>query len=153
MNALSIRILSLALFAGLCATATYWVVTLSAREAPLLPPPRGCRSTEDAAALFGGQLDKNPVQDIHLFGILALDHGGAAIVGIGGEPPRAVSLGAELAPGAKLAEVRSRSIIVDRNGARPKSSSRPTRRPPRSTCAERRRRARHAVTAPCCSAR
>jgi general secretion pathway protein C len=74
--------------------------------------------TEDAAALFGGQLDKNPVQDIHLFGILALDHGGAAIVGIGGEPPRAVSLGAELAPGAKLAEVRSRSIIVDRNGAR-----------------------------------
>ena len=35
MNALSIRILSLALFAALCATATYWVVTLSAREAPL----------------------------------------------------------------------------------------------------------------------
>ncbi|HGL4259433.1 type II secretion system protein N [Burkholderia dolosa] len=119
MNALSIRILSLALFAALCATATYWVVTLSAREAPLpaaaaRPPIR----TEDAAALFGGQLDKNAVQDIHLFGILALDHGGAAIVSIGGEPPRAVSLGSELAPGAKLAEVRSRSIVIDRNGAR-----------------------------------
>jgi general secretion pathway protein C len=103
----------------LCATATYWVVTLSAREAPLpaaaaRPPIR----TEDAAALFGGQLDKNAVQDIHLFGILALDHGGAAIVSIGGEPPRAVSLGSELAPGAKLAEVRSRSIVIDRNGAR-----------------------------------
>ncbi|AOI96576.1 MULTISPECIES: type II secretion system protein N [Burkholderia] len=119
MNALSIRILSLALFAGLCATATYWVVTLSAREAPL--PAAAARlpiRTEDAAALFGGQLDKNPVQDIHLFGILALNHGGAAIVGVGGEPPRAVSLGAEVTPGAKLAEVRSRSIIVDRNGAR-----------------------------------
>ncbi|AJY14265.1 general secretion pathway protein GspC [Burkholderia dolosa] len=119
MNALSIRILSLALFAALCATATYWVVTLSAREAPLpaaaaRPPIR----TEDAAALFGGQLDKNAAQDIHLFGILALDHGGAAIVSIGGEPPRAVSLGSELAPGAKLAEVRSRSIVIDRNGAR-----------------------------------
>ncbi|KVX51787.1 type II secretion system protein N [Burkholderia stagnalis] len=119
MNALSIRILSLALFAALCATATYWVVTLSAREAPLpaaaaRPPIR----TEDAAALFGGQLDKNPVQDIHLFGILALQRGAAAIVGIGGEPPRAVSLGTELAPGAKLAEVRERSIIVERNGAR-----------------------------------
>lgn len=119
MNALSIRILSLALFAALCATATYWVVTLSAREAPLpaaaaRPPIR----TEDAAALFGGQLDKNAAQDIHLFGILALDYGGAAIVSIGGEPPRAVSLGSELAPGAKLAEVRSRSIVIDRNGAR-----------------------------------
>ncbi|WP_175804614.1 general secretion pathway protein GspC [Burkholderia ambifaria] len=119
MNALSIRILSLALFAVLCATATYWVVTLPAREAPLpaavaRPPIR----TEDAVALFGGQLDKNPMQDIHLFGILALDHGGAAIVGIGSEPPRAVSLGAELTPGAKLAEVRPRSIIVDRNDVR-----------------------------------
>ncbi|HEM7849060.1 type II secretion system protein N [Burkholderia multivorans] len=119
MNALSIRILSLALFAALCATATYWVVTLSAREAPLpaaaaRPPIR----TEDAASLFGGQLERNPVQDIHLFGILALQHGGAAIVGVGGEPPRAVSLGAELTPGAKLAEVRNRSIVVERNGAR-----------------------------------
>ena len=74
--------------------------------------------TEDAAALFGGQLDKNAVQDIHLFGILALDHGGAAIIGVGGEPPRAVSLGADVTSGAKLAEVRPRSIIVERNGAR-----------------------------------
>ncbi|OXH85079.1 general secretion pathway protein GspC, partial [Burkholderia multivorans] len=61
---------------------------------------------------------RNPVQDMHLFGILALQHGGAAIVGVGGEPPRAVSLGAELTPGAKLAEVRNRSIVVERNGAR-----------------------------------
>lgn len=118
MNALSIRILSLALFAALCATATYWVVTLSAREAPLpaavaRPPIR----TEDAAALFGGKLDRNAVQDIHLFGILALQRGAAAIVGVGGEPPRAVSLGAEVSPGATLAEVRDLSIIVDRNGA------------------------------------
>ncbi|KDB10042.1 hypothetical protein LIG30_1244 [Burkholderia sp. lig30] len=119
MNALSIRILSVSLFAALCATATYWVVTLSAREAPL--PAAAARApirTEDAAALFGGQLEHNPVQDIHLFGILALQRGAAAIVAIGGEPPRAVSLGAELAPGAKLAEVRDRSIVVDRNGAR-----------------------------------
>jgi general secretion pathway protein C len=119
MNTLSIRLLSLALFAALCSTATYWVVTLSARETPL--PAAAARApirTEDAAALFGGQLTKNPVRDIHLFGILALQHGAAAIVGTGGEPPRAVSLGAEIASGEKLAEVRARSIVVDRNGAR-----------------------------------
>ncbi|WP_179403395.1 type II secretion system protein N [Burkholderia guangdongensis] len=119
MNTLSIRILSLALFAALCAMATYWVVTLSARETPL--PAAAARApirTEDAAALFGGQLTKNPIQDIHLFGVLALQHGAAAIVATGGEPPRAVSLGAEIAPGEKLAEVRDRSIVVDRNGAR-----------------------------------
>lgn len=125
MNALSIRILSLALFAVLCATATYWVVTLSAHQAPL--PAAAARTpvrTEDAAALFGGQLTRSPVQDIHLFGILALQRGAAAIVGIvgivgiGGDAPHAVSLGSEIAQGAKLAEVRDRSIIVERNGAR-----------------------------------
>ncbi len=119
MNALSIRILSLALFAALCATATYWAVTLSAHQAPL--PAAAAHAplrTEEAAALFGGQLTRSPIQDIHLFGILALQRGAAAIIGIGGDAPRAVSLGAEVAQGAKLAEVRDRSVIVERNGAR-----------------------------------
>ncbi|MEK6426578.1 MAG: hypothetical protein V4801_43985 [Burkholderia gladioli] len=118
MNALSIRILSLALFAALCATATYWAITLSAHQAPL--PAAAARAplrTEDAAALFGGQLTHNPVQDIHLFGILALRQGAAAIIGAGGEPARAISLGGAIMQGTKLAEVRTRSIVIDRNGA------------------------------------
>ncbi|WP_323119280.1 hypothetical protein [Burkholderia alba] len=119
MNALSIRILSLALFAVLCATATYWVVTVSAHQAPL--PAAAAHAparTEDAAVLFGGQLTHNPVQDIHLFGILALQRGAAAIIGTGSDAPRAISLGGEVAQGTTLAEVRDRSVIVDRNGAR-----------------------------------
>jgi general secretion pathway protein C len=119
MNALSIRILSLALFAALCATATYWAVTLSAHQAPL--PAAAARAplrTEDAAILFGGQLTHNPIQDIHLFGILALQRGAAAIIGTGSDAPRAISLGAEITQGAKLAEVRDRSVIVERGGAR-----------------------------------
>ena len=35
MNTLTTRLLSLFLFAALCATLTYWAVTLTAREAPL----------------------------------------------------------------------------------------------------------------------
>jgi general secretion pathway protein C len=118
MNALSTRILSLALFAALCATATYWAITLSAHQAPL--PAAAARAplrTEDAAALFGGQLTHGPVQDIHLFGILALRQGAAAIIGAGGEPARAISLGGNIMQGTKLAEVRPRSIVIDRNGA------------------------------------
>ena len=119
MNALSIRILSLALFAALCATATYWVVTLSAHEASV--PAAAVHApirTEEAAALFGGQLTKATAQDIHLFGILALQHGAAAIVSSGDAGPHAVALGGEIVNGATLAEVRARSIIVDRHGAR-----------------------------------
>ncbi|ACR27240.1 type II secretion system protein N [Burkholderia glumae] len=119
MNALSIRILSLALFAALCATATYWAITLSAHQAPL--PAAAVRAplrTEDAAVLFGGQLTHNPVEDVHLFGILALRQGAAAIVGIGDNPTRTITIGDQIAQGTKLAEVRARSIIIDRKGAR-----------------------------------
>ncbi|KAF1050742.1 MAG: hypothetical protein GAK41_01500 [Burkholderia gladioli] len=117
MNALSIRILSLALFAALCATATYWAITLSAHQAPLPAAARAPLRTEDAAALFGGQLTHNPVQDIHLFGILALRQGAAAIIGADDEPARAITLGSDIMQGTKLAEVRARSIVIDRNGA------------------------------------
>jgi general secretion pathway protein C len=119
MNALQIRLISLALFAVFCATLTYWIVTLTSHAPPV--PAAAVRapvSTEQAATLFGGQLTRTANQDIHLSGILALGEGAAAIVSTGGEPPHAVSLGATIMQGAKLAEVRARSIIIDRNGVR-----------------------------------
>ena len=119
MNAIQIRFLSLALFAVFCATLTYWVITLTTMSGAPLPAAaaRPQPSTEQAATLFGGQLQRNVNQDIHLFGILALSEGAAAIVSVGGEPPHAVSLGSALMQGTKLSEVRARSIIIDRNGA------------------------------------
>jgi general secretion pathway protein C len=120
MNALQTRLLTLAALALFCVTVTYWVVTLTSRQTAPLPAAAATRtpSVEQAATIFGGQLERQANSDVHLFGILALQGGAAAIVSYGGEPPRAVSLGSELAPGAKLAEVRSRSIVIDRNGAR-----------------------------------
>jgi general secretion pathway protein C len=119
MNAIQVRLLSLALFAVFCATLTYWVITISTTSGAPLPAAAAHApvSTEQAATLFGGQLARSVNQDVHLFGILALQQGAAAIVSVGGEPPHAVSLGSALMQGAKLAEVRPRSIIIDRNGA------------------------------------
>jgi general secretion pathway protein C len=120
MNALQIRLISLAVFAVFCATLTYWVVTLTSHSGAPVPAAavRAPVSTDQAATLFGGQLTRTANQDVRLFGILALREGGAAIVSTGGEPPRAVSLGSMLMQGAKLSELRARSIIIDRNGAR-----------------------------------
>ncbi|MDQ0621215.1 type II secretion system protein N [Paraburkholderia graminis] len=119
MNALQIRLLSLALFAVFCATLTYWTITLTAMSGAPVPAAAAHAqvSTDQAATLFGGQLTRTVDQDVHLFGILALTQGAAAIVSVGGEPPRAVSLGSTLMQGAKLSEVRARSIVIDRNGA------------------------------------
>ena len=118
MNAIQIRLLSLALFAVFCATLTYWVITISTTSGAPLPAAAAHApvSTEQAATLFGGQLQRTASQDVHLFGILSLQEGGAAIISAGGEPPRAVSLGSAIMQGAKLYEIRPRSIIVDRNG-------------------------------------
>ncbi|MFP3586284.1 type II secretion system protein N [Paraburkholderia sp. SIMBA_055] len=119
MNALQIRLLSLALFAVFCATLTYWTITVTAMSGAPVPAAAAHAqvSTDQAATLFGGQLTRTVNQDVHLFGILALTQGAAAIVSVGGEPPRAVSLGSTLMQGAKLSEVRARSIVIDRNGA------------------------------------
>ena len=118
MNALQIRLLSLAAFAVFCATATSWALTLATSratpvEAAAAQPPV---SLDEAATLFGGKLEKRVAEDIHLFGILALAQGAAAIVSVGGEPARAVSLGGPLGNGITLAEVRARSIVIDRHG-------------------------------------
>ncbi|KMY85471.1 General secretion pathway protein C [Candidatus Paraburkholderia calva] len=119
MNALQTRLLMLAALALFCVTVTYWVVTLTSRQTAPLPAAAATRtpSTEQAAAIFGGQLQQQANQDVHLlFGILALQHGGAAIVSFGGEPAKAVALGSPLADGVKLSEVRARSIVIQRNG-------------------------------------
>jgi general secretion pathway protein C len=119
MNAIQIRLLSLALFAVFCATLTYWIVTLTALRGGPLPAAavHAPVSIDQAATLFGGQLQRNANQDVRLFGILALREGAAAIVSTGGEPPHAVSLGSSIMQGTRLYEVRPRSIIIDRNGA------------------------------------
>jgi general secretion pathway protein C len=120
MNAIQIRLVSLALFAVFCATLTYWIVTLTALRGEPTPAAavRAPISVDQAATLFGGQQQRSVNQDVHLIGILSLQEGGAAIVSTGGEPPRAVSLGSTIMQGTKLYEVRPRSIIIDRNGVR-----------------------------------
>ncbi|KND56417.1 General secretion pathway protein C [Candidatus Paraburkholderia kirkii] len=101
-------------------TVTYWVVTLTSRQTAPLPAAAATRtpSVEQAAALFGGRLERQANQDVHLFGILALQGGAAAIVSYGGEPAKAVSLGESAHASVKLSEVRARSIIIDRNGVK-----------------------------------
>ncbi|WP_205962536.1 general secretion pathway protein GspC [Paraburkholderia phosphatilytica] len=118
MNALQVRLLSLALFVVFCVTVAYWAVTLSSTPRGPLPAAAAHSElpTDQASTLFGGQLQRAANQDIHLFGVLALQGGAAAIISTGGEPPHAVSLGGSIMQGTTLSEVRARSIVIDRHG-------------------------------------
>lgn len=120
MNPLQIRLLSFVMFAGFCGTLTYWSTVLSAR--PPAPPSAAAVapsvSLEAGTTLFGGKLTPDMDRSITLSGILSLNEGAAAIVSIDDEPPHAISLGGKLGQDGKLAEVRARSIVIDRNGVR-----------------------------------
>ncbi|WP_176039795.1 type II secretion system protein N [Burkholderia stabilis] len=104
--------------AALVAVSLWAVRLLSAADAPA-PSPAASPAPIDVAAsaqLFGAKPDDNR-DAIQLLGVLAFDaRRAAAIVSVGGEASRVVSLGAAIGEAAKLAEVRARSIVVDRHG-------------------------------------
>ncbi|KVW15317.1 general secretion pathway protein GspC [Burkholderia cepacia] len=96
-----------------------WAVRLltvpdaSAPAAVAVPAPIDVTAS---AQLFGAKPDDNR-DTIQLLGVLAFDaRRAAAIVSVGGEAARVVSLGAAIGEAAQLAEVRARSIVVDRHG-------------------------------------
>ncbi|MCA8094049.1 general secretion pathway protein GspC [Burkholderia anthina] len=104
--------------AALVAVSLWAVRVLSAPDAPVQTDiaPRAPFDASAGAQLFGAKPDDRRDM-IQLLGVLALDaHRAAAIVSIGGEASRVVSLGAVIGEAATLAEVRARSIVVDRHG-------------------------------------
>ena len=119
MNPLQLRLLSIAAFAVFCATATWWGINVAMhRPSPVAAAAAHVPvSLDEAGTLFGGKPEQKPAENIQLSGILALSHGAAAIISVDGGPPKAVALGDPLSDGATLAEVRARSIVIDRHGA------------------------------------
>lgn len=118
------RLASLVLFIALCALATYWALTFSAMRT--IPVPQSARvaqteavETGAVATLFGGSAQGGP-RDVQLLGVVAeVDGGaGAAIVSLDGGPPKAVRAGASLSQQIRLAEIRQRSVVIERSGVR-----------------------------------
>ncbi|RQR52861.1 general secretion pathway protein GspC [Burkholderia sp. Bp9140] len=108
---------TLAAAAALVAVSLWAVHVLSAGDAPVTAPaPPAPVDVSAGARLFGAKPDDGR-DAIQLLGVLAFDaRRAAAIVSIGGDASRVVSLGAAIGEAATLAEVRARSIVVDRNG-------------------------------------
>ena len=74
-------------------------------------------SVDDATHLFGGPPDTRTA-DIHLLGVLDLDHRVAAILSVGGDTPHVVGINQQVGTDGTLAEVRTRSIVIDQHGLR-----------------------------------
>jgi general secretion pathway protein C len=103
----------------LATVAGYWSMRLLA-PAPLQPPPLAVPSTPEAGAtawrtLFSGS--GGVTGPILLRGVITGDgRDGVAVLSIEGKPGRAFRSGTEVAPGIVLAEVKAKSVILERNG-------------------------------------
>ncbi|KFX30639.1 type II secretion system protein N [Ralstonia solanacearum] len=120
----SSRLLSLVLFAALCALLAHWVLTLSSLRSLSVPREARVAQTEAletgaAVTLFGGGPQNGP-RDVQVAGVVAdlADGSGAAIVSIDGGPPQAIRAGKALSPSLKLVEIKARSVVIERNGVR-----------------------------------
>ncbi|MGD7480639.1 type II secretion system protein N, partial [Ralstonia pseudosolanacearum] len=120
----SSRLLSLVLFAALCALLAHWVLTLSSLRSLSVPREARVAQTEAletgaAVTLFGGGPQSGP-RDVQVAGVVAdlVDGSGAAIVSIDGGPPQAIRAGKALSPSLKLVEIKARAVVIERNGVR-----------------------------------
>ena len=109
--------------AALLVAVSAWSAHLLLAPLPRVDPAvRAVPAALDAtggAALFGAAPDQANRGDVQLLGLLAFDpHHAAAIVSVGGEAARVVRVNGAIGNAATLAEVRSRSIVVEHNGVR-----------------------------------
>ncbi len=103
----------------LAASIAYWVLQLYKPEqrplaaAPVAtqPPP----SPEAAATLFGGQ-PTAVISNFQLTGVVSAGADSAVILVADGQPPKAVRIGREIAPGVTVAEVHRRYVMLSDGG-------------------------------------
>ena len=101
-------------------SATYWGMQLyKPQQRPIttvqtaaLPEP----SPDAAATLFGGQAVTNVVSNYQLTGIVSAGRDSVAILVADGQPPKALKVGRELAPGVSISEVHPRYIMLSEGG-------------------------------------
>lgn len=117
----------------LAVSATYWGMQLyKPQQRPIttvqtaaLPEP----SPDAAATLFGGQAVTNVVSNYQLTGIVSAGRDSVAILVADGQPPKALKVGRELAPGVSVSEVHPRYIMLSEGGVMKRVDLAPDTRP------------------------
>lgn len=112
-------LLSLLALILLAASIAYWVLQLyKPEQRPLAAAPVAIQvdpSPEAAATLFGGQ-PTAVISSFQLTGVVAAGVNSAVILVADGQPPKAVRIGREIAPGVTVAEVHRRYVMLSDGG-------------------------------------
>jgi general secretion pathway protein C len=113
-------LLTLLALVFLAVSATYWGMQLykpQQRQIAATPPAGIPEPSADAAAtLFGGQAATAVVTNYQLTGIVAAGRDSVAILVADGQPPKALTVGKEIAPGVTISEVHPRYVMLSDGG-------------------------------------
>lgn len=105
---------------ALAASLAYWIMQLykpAQRPLAAAPPVTIPEPAPDAAAtLFGGQAVAAVATNYQLTGVVAAGRSGVAILVAEGQPPKALKVGKEIAPGVSLSEVHARYVMLSEGG-------------------------------------
>jgi general secretion pathway protein C len=113
-------VLSLIAVVLLSASIAYWVMQFFQGEqrpivaAAVAPDP--VPAPDAAATLFGGQAATVVVSNYQLTGVVSAGRDSAAILVADGQPPRALKVGKEVAPGVTVSAVFPRYVILSEGG-------------------------------------
>jgi len=101
-------------------SATYWGMQLykPQQRAIAAAPPAGIPepAPDAAATLFGGQAASAVATNYQLTGIVSAGRDSVAIIVADGQPPKALKVGRELAPGITISEVHPRYVMLSDSG-------------------------------------
>lgn len=121
-----LTIAAIVLAMALVASVTYWALVLGERRAPAEPlrtlPANevDTRSSTVETGAVARLLGAGPGSgaDIRALGVMAegASGRGIALIGVEGQPARAVRAGDAIAPGIVLAEVRRDGVVIERSG-------------------------------------
>jgi general secretion pathway protein C len=113
-------IFSLLAVIALSASIAYWVIELyKPKQRPLAPMAEASMpepAPDAAATLFGGQAVVAMVSNYRLTGVVAAGRDSAAILVADGQPPKALKVGGEVAPGVTVREVHPRYVMLAEGG-------------------------------------
>ena len=113
-------LLTLLALVFLAVSITYWGMQLyKPQQRPIAAaPPAGIPepAPDAAATLFGGQAATAVVTNYQLTGIVAAGRDSVAILVADGQPPQALKVGKELAPGVTISEVHPRYVMLSDGG-------------------------------------
>ncbi|HRO61798.1 MAG TPA: type II secretion system protein N, partial [Burkholderiaceae bacterium] len=118
----------IALFAVLCATATYWALQLLAPRAAIAPggsmvDSRKAPDLTAASRLFGTVASESAqaevvASNIKVLGVAASTNRGSAVLAMDGQPARAFGVGERIDDRTTLREVRPDVVVIEQGGSR-----------------------------------